>query len=85
MLLRLKNTPNFKMERLKQERLEFIEIVLKEFDEQNINYCILRNYEFLLGSPMPIESLDTVISERDLFKVDKGVGGANFPPVMANY
>ena len=62
---------DFKMEKARNERLECIKIVLKEFDEQNINYCILRNYEFLLGDPMPIESLDAVVSERDLSKIDE--------------
>ena len=59
------------MEKARNERLECIKIVLKEFDEQNINYCILRNYEFLLGNPMPIESLDTVVSKKDFRRADK--------------
>lgn len=48
-----------------KEQLTQIKQVLEECDRQNIQYCILRNYEFLLGEPMPIESMDTVVADAD--------------------
>ncbi len=45
--------------------LTILEQVLKSMDEQNLQYCLLRNYEFLLDSSRPIESLDTLVAEAD--------------------
>ncbi len=55
------------------ERITFLRQVLEEFNKESVSYCVLRNYEFLLGagSPQDIESLDTVIAEKDLAKVDQ--------------
>ncbi len=55
------------------ERLTFLRKVFEEFNREQVQYCVLRNYEFLLGagSPQDIESLDTVIAEKDLDKVDQ--------------
>lgn len=55
------------------ERITFLRQVLEEFNREQVQYCVLRNYEFLLGagSPKDIESLDTVIAKKDLAKVDQ--------------
>src|SRR3989344_936558 len=49
-------------------------IILKntfeEFDKNKVKYCVLRNYEFLLNSKLPIESLDTVIAKEDIKKAE---------------
>ena len=66
------------MEKSRKEGLDLIEKVLREFNKENVNYCILRNYEFLLGEPMSIESIDTVISKNDLEKVDEIFKRFNF-------
>ena len=44
--------------------------MLIDLDKQNINYCILRNYEFLLGELFPMESVDTVVSREDFVRMD---------------
>jgi len=44
--------------------------MLIDLDKQNINYCILRNYEFLLGELFPMESVDTVVSREDFMRMD---------------
>lgn len=55
------------------ERITFLKQVLEKFNREQVQYCVLRNYEFLLGagSPNDIESLDTVIAKKDLAKVDQ--------------
>ena len=53
-----------------KKQIDFIRKILNEFDENNIQYCILRNYEFLTGEPYPVESMDTVVAKSDLPKVD---------------
>lgn len=40
--------------------------MLLAFNTVDIRYCILRNYEFLLEEPFPVESLDTIIAAKDL-------------------
>jgi thymidylate kinase len=55
----------------KKDRIELLKKVLQKFNEENVEYAILRNYEFLLGEDYPIESLDTVITKEDMPKVDK--------------
>jgi len=52
-------------------QINFIKEVLQEFNDHHINYCILRNYEFLLGSSDPIESMDTVISKEDMLRANQ--------------
>ncbi|HLD00868.1 MAG TPA: hypothetical protein VJC39_03930 [Candidatus Nanoarchaeia archaeon] len=52
------------------ERLNFLKSVLQQLSAQSINYCILRNYEFLLGSSDPIESLDVAVSKDSWPKLD---------------
>jgi thymidylate kinase len=49
-------------------KIEYLKKVLMEFNQQGIQYVVLRNYEFLLGQDYPIESLDTVISRKDMYK-----------------
>ncbi len=51
-------------------RIAALKEILGEFNKQNIQYCILRNYEFLLGQPYPVESLDTVIAKKDLRRAE---------------
>ena len=51
-------------------QIENLKQVLIDFNQQNINYCILRNYEFLLGEPFPPESLDTTIAEEDFSRAE---------------
>src|SRR3989344_752660 len=41
---------------------EFKEI-FSAFEQQGINYCVLRNFEFLFDTNVPWEGLDTVISK----------------------
>src|SRR3989338_4439199 len=55
------------------ERITFLKQVFEEFNREQVQYCVLRNYEFLLGAgtPKDIESLDTVIAKKDLAKVDR--------------
>ena len=55
------------------ERIEFIKTILEEFERENVSYCVLRNYEFLLdgGKPNDIESLDTVVSKNDYEKMKR--------------
>jgi thymidylate kinase len=58
------------MESPREKQIIGLREVFQEFDKQGIQYCILRNYEFLLGDPMSVESVDTVISCNDIQKVD---------------
>ena len=51
-------------------QIENLKLVLLDFNRHNINYCILRNYEFLLGKPFPPESLDTTIAEEDFSRAE---------------
>ena len=44
--------------------------IFEEFNKNQIKYCVLRNYEFLLNSKLPIESLDTVIAKEDIKKAE---------------
>ena len=44
--------------------------IFEEFNKHQIKYCVLRNYEFLLNSKLPIESLDTVIAKEDFRKAE---------------
>ena len=57
---------NVKMSR----QIENLKQVLLSFNQQNINYCILRNYEFLLGEPFPLESIDITIAETDFSRAE---------------
>ena len=44
--------------------------ILLEFNKQNVKYCILRNYEFLLDTKKPLGSdLDITIAKQDIIKV----------------
>ncbi|MDP3734289.1 MAG: hypothetical protein Q8R37_03595 [Nanoarchaeota archaeon] len=54
----------------REEQLKQIRQVLEECNRHDIHYCILRNYEFLLGDPMAIESMDTVVSTEDFPRLD---------------
>lgn len=47
------------------ERIELIKKIFEEFEKNNVRYCILRNYEFLLGGPLEIEG-NLCIDEKDL-------------------
>src|SRR3989344_2860204 len=51
------------------DQIVLINDILNEFNSSDINYVLLRNYEFLCGDQMPVESLDTTISKNDLNKV----------------
>ena len=43
--------------------------ILTEFNKQNINYCVLRNYEFLLDTKQSSGSdLDITIQKQDINK-----------------
>ena len=59
-------------------QINFIREVLQEFDDNHINYCLLRNYQFLLGSLEPVESMDTVISKEDMPKANQILTNFNF-------
>lgn len=50
------------------EQLESLREILQDFEKYNIQYCLLRNYEFLLDSSLPLESLDTVLDKNSLPK-----------------
>ncbi|HLC98111.1 MAG TPA: hypothetical protein VJC21_05005 [Candidatus Nanoarchaeia archaeon] len=50
---------------------ETLRSVLAAFEQENIRYCLLRNYEFLLDENLPPESLDTAIAKDDLPKADR--------------
>ncbi len=52
------------------EQIETIRKVLEEFAQEKIKYCLLRNYEFLLGEPMAVESLDTLVATEDFPKME---------------
>ena len=52
------------------DRLAAIKEVFAEFDKQDVKYCLLRNYEGLLGGEESIEGLDTVVGQGDFSKVD---------------
>ena len=56
-------------------RIEIIKKVLSELNEQDVSYCILRNYDFLLENRMIIKhserSIDLVVSVNDLNNFDK--------------
>jgi thymidylate kinase len=52
------------------EQLHLIKEVFKQFNKEGIQYCVLRNYEFLLGSSDPLESLDTLVAEKDLRRAE---------------
>lgn len=52
------------------KRIEFLKEVFSRFEEEEIQYCVLRNYEFLFDETVPIESLDTVIAEKDLHRAE---------------
>src|SRR3989344_8931508 len=52
--------------------------ILQEFDNHNVQYCLLRNYEFLFEENFPTESLDTVISARDFSRADAILRGQGF-------
>lgn len=55
------------MEQKKQ--IEFIKKIVVRFEAEGIRYCLLRNYEFLQGEPLPIESMDTLVAREDLPKI----------------
>lgn len=46
--------------------LYILQSVLSAFQERNVQYCLLRNYEFLDDESLPVGSLDTVIARGDL-------------------
>src|SRR3989338_4349514 len=50
---------------------ETLRSVLAAFEQENIRYCLLRNYEFLLDENLPPESLDTAIAKDNLPKADR--------------
>ncbi len=49
----------------KNRALETIHEVLSAWSKASLNYCLLRNFEFLLNETLPLESLDAVISKLD--------------------
>jgi len=51
---------------VKKQQINQIKQVLEAFNKKNVGYCVLRNYEFLLGSYDPVESLDTLIAKQDM-------------------
>lgn len=53
------------LDSVRQQQLHCLQQVLELFNQQNIRYCVLRNYEFLLDTSYPVESLDIVIAEQD--------------------
>lgn len=53
------------------EAVAVLREVLEAFEKENIRYCLLRNYEFLLDKTIPPESLDTAIAKEDLPTVDR--------------
>ncbi len=57
------------MATLQDERIQELKKVLTAFEKNGIQYCLLRNYEFFFGKEL-IESLDTVIAEKDMQKAD---------------
>jgi len=51
---------------------EIVESVLDDFNRNNVEYCVLRNYEFLLDVHARQErDVDILVTDRDLDKVDK--------------
>jgi thymidylate kinase len=50
----------------KPAQIACLKDVLVKLEQAGVHYCILRNYEFLLGSSDPVESLDTVVTKKDL-------------------
>ena len=51
---------------------EIILRVLEDFNKNNINYCILRNYEFLLNASERQENdIDVLINGKDLKKISE--------------
>ena len=52
-----------------ETQLIIIKKVLGEFERENIQYCILRNYEFLFDDSFMPESLDTLVAVKDMHKV----------------
>lgn len=62
----------------RRERIRQIKEVLDSFSKNGIRYCLIRNYEFLLSVRYPIESLDTLIAEKDMQKADRILKGLGF-------
>ncbi|MBI2125167.1 ATP/GTP-binding protein [Candidatus Woesearchaeota archaeon] len=50
-------------------QVDWYKKVLTEFNARGIQYCLLRNYEFLYDDSFPIEGLDMVVSKPDLVRV----------------
>ncbi len=50
-------------------RRQFLQKVFSQLNAAGIRYAVLRNYEFLTNREFPVESLDTVIAEKDFEKV----------------
>lgn len=53
------------------QRVEELKKILETFNQEKINYCILRNYEFLYDFSYPFESLDTIVSKTDFRRLEK--------------
>ncbi len=54
----------------RNQQIEGYKKVLTEFNCRGIQYCLLRNYEFLYDPSFPVEGLDIIISKSDMPKVD---------------
>ena len=51
--------------------IEIFKKVLTEFNKQNVKYCVLRNYEFLLDPKQQLEfDFDITIQKQDIKKVE---------------
>jgi len=59
------------MEGAVREEIFFLRKVLEEFNAGKVQYCLLRNYEFILDEKLKPVSLDTIISKEDLPLVEK--------------
>jgi len=58
---------------------------LKKFEKNNINYCILRNYQFILENKIyEGKDIDTLIFSRDLNKVHRILKNQGFGMVPIN-
>jgi len=69
---------------MKQIYIKTFKDVLTAFNENNVRYCVLRNYEFLFDSSAPMEGhLDIIIHGDDMKKASALLqehGGIPYPP-----
>ncbi|MBS3116597.1 hypothetical protein J4421_03280 [Candidatus Woesearchaeota archaeon] len=50
---------------MRDEKINEYKKVLEELNKENINYALLRNYEFLIDQTYPVEGLDIIVAEKD--------------------